>query len=100
MSNRIAYLLFGDQSLDTHAFFADFCRQSPGLLSRHFLNLANIALQKEIDQLPASLRSTIPTFSTIQQLNQRYFEGSKKHAGIDSALLVASQLAHYIEYGD
>lgn len=99
MADQMAYLLFGDQSLDTHGFLADFCRQgSPSILAKTFLHQAGAALREEIDRLPRLERQKIPIFRTLQQLNTRYHAQTIKYPGIDSALLCITQLAHYIEY--
>jgi hypothetical protein len=98
MADQMAFLLFGDQSLDTHDFLADFFRQgNPSVLSREFLKLAGDALRDEIDKLPRVERQKIPLFRSLQQLNQRYHAIKIKSPGIDSALLCIAQLAHYIE---
>jgi hypothetical protein len=99
MADQMAFLLFGDQSLDTHSFLADFCRQgNPSVLSKAFLYQAGEALREEIEQLPRLERKKIPVFRTLQQLNEKYHAQSIKYPGIDSALLCIAQLAHYIEY--
>lgn len=99
MADQMAFLLFGDQSLDTHGFLADFCRLGkPGVLSKAFLDQAGDALRVEIDLLPRLERQKIPIFKTLTQLNERYHRQSLKYPGIDSALLCVAQLAHYIEY--
>lgn len=99
MADKMSYLLFGDQSLDTHGFLAEFCRQgNPSILAKTFLEQAGQALREEIDGLGKLERSKLPTFLTLRQLNERYHAQSIKHPGIDSALLCITQLAHYIEY--
>ncbi|KAI1462723.1 polyketide synthase [Annulohypoxylon moriforme] len=106
MADQMAFLLFGDQSLDTHGFLADFYRRgNPSVLSKEFLRLASDALRDEIDRLPREERRKIPIFRTLQQLNERYHAQPIKFPGIDSALLCIAQLAHYIdrsekEHGD
>ncbi|KAL7623342.1 hypothetical protein AAE478_007023 [Parahypoxylon ruwenzoriense] len=98
MANQMSFLLFGDQSLDTHGFLADFYRRgNPSVLSREFLRLAGDALRDEVDQLPRGERQKIPPFRTLQHLNERYHAQSIKFPGIDSALLCIAQLAHYID---
>ncbi|KAI0017704.1 polyketide synthase [Xylariomycetidae sp. FL0641] len=98
MADQMAFLLFGDQSLDTHGFLADFFRQGkPSILSKEFLGQAGDALREEIDQLPRVERQKIPIFRTLQQLNERYHAQTVKFPGIDSALLCIAQLAHYID---
>lgn len=94
----MSFLLFGDQSLDTHSFLADFCRQGfPSTLSTAFLGRISTLLQDEIERLPVLERARIPPFTTIAELNNRYHAKDIRHSAIDSALLVATQLAHYIE---
>ncbi|KAH8879977.1 ketoacyl-synt-domain-containing protein [Thozetella sp. PMI_491] len=101
MADKLAFLLFGDQSLDTHGFLAEFFRQEKqGLLAKAFLEQAAHALKKEVDRLGALERSRLPTFRTLQQLNERYHAQSLKHPGIDGALLCISQLAHYIDHAE
>ena len=98
MADKLAFLLFGDQSLDTHGFLAEFYRQEQrGILAAAFLEQAGHALRKEVDALGKLERSRLPVFRTLQQLNERYFAQTIKHPGIDGALLCISQLAHYIE---
>ncbi|KAI0164431.1 polyketide synthase [Hypoxylon sp. FL1284] len=98
MEVQMAFLLFGDQSLDTHPFLAAFYRRAnPGVLAKEFLTLAGDALRAEIDKLPRRERQKIPIFRTLQQLNERYHAQKIKFPGIDSALLCITQLAHYID---
>ena len=98
MADKMAFLLFGDQSLDTHGFLAEFCRQgNPSILAKVFIERAGQALRDEIESLRKLERAKIPVFRTLQQLNERYHGQSIKHPGIDSALLCIAQLAHYIE---
>jgi hypothetical protein len=99
MHDRLAFLLFGDQSLDTHGFLADFMRRGDqGILAKTFLEQSARALLKEIEGLPALDRARLPIFRSLSQLNERYHSQAIKHPGIDGALLCVSQLAHYIEY--
>lgn len=98
MADRMAFLLFGDQSLDTHGFLAEFFRRGDAsVLAKTFLDEAGEALRVEIEQLGALQRSKLPVFMSLPQLNEKYFHQSIKHPGVDSALLCISQLAHYIE---
>jgi hypothetical protein len=98
MADKMAFLLFGDQSLDTHGFLADFCRQgNPSILAKVFMERAGQVLREEVDGLGALERAKVPNFRTLQQLNEKYHAQSIKHPGIDSALLCIAQLAHYIE---
>lgn len=98
MADKLAFLLFGDQSTDTHGFLAEFFRQpSRGLLANAFLEQVGRALRKEIEALPRLERAKIPKFLSLQNLNERYHAQSLKHPGLDGALLCVSQLAHYIE---
>lgn len=99
MADKLAFLLFGDQSLDTHGFLADFMRRGDqGLLSKAFLEQSAKALRKEVEALSPLDRARLPIFHSLPQLNERYHSQVLKHPGIDGALLCVSQLAHYIEY--
>ncbi|KAI8953477.1 polyketide synthase [Xylaria longipes] len=99
MADQISFLLFGDQSSDTHGFLADFLkRRNPSVLSREFLRLTEDALKNEIEDLPRVERQKITTFRTLPQLNEGYHGQKIKFPGIDSALLCISQLAHYINH--
>lgn len=99
MTDKLAFLLFGDQSSDTHGFLAEFFRQSErGILANAFLEQVGCALRKEIEALSRVERSRLPKFLSLQHLNERYHSQGFKHPGIDGALLCISQLAHYIEY--
>ncbi|KFZ18301.1 hypothetical protein V501_01293 [Pseudogymnoascus sp. VKM F-4519 (FW-2642)] len=98
MAEKISFLLFGEQSLDTQGFLADFCRNgNPSILSHAFLNRVASTLQNETERLPSLERRHIPSFTTIQELSQRYHTRDVTHPAIDSALLVTTQLAHYID---
>lgn len=98
MSDKMSFLLFGDQSSDTYSFLSDFCRRgNPSLLSHSFLKQVSVALKAEIGGLSVLSRQRIPNFSNIEQLNRRYFESGHKYTAVDSALLCITQLAHYIE---
>lgn len=99
MNDWLAFLLFGDQSLDTHGFLADFIRRDDhGILTKAFLEQIGRALWKEVEGLPALDRRRLPIFRTLSQLNETYHAQVTKHPGVDGALLCVSQLAHYIEY--
>ncbi|KAI1133382.1 polyketide synthase [Nemania abortiva] len=101
MADQLSFLLFGDQSLDTHGFLADFLRRgNPSILSREFLALAGDALKDEIENLPRIERWKMPTFRTLPQLNEGYHGQKIKFPGIDSALLCIAQLAHYIDHSE
>ncbi|KAK4230211.1 PaPKS1 melanin biosynthesis polyketide synthase encoded by the PaPKS1 protein [Podospora fimiseda] len=101
MADNLAFLLFGDQSLDTHGFLAEFFRQEKqGILAKAFLEQAGQALRKEIEQLNRVERSRLPLFLNLRQLNERYYAQKLKHPGVDGALLCISQLAHYIDHAE
>lgn len=100
MSDKMAFLLFGDQSVDTYAFLADFCggaKRRPSLLARSFLEQVGNALKKEVDQLSSIEQQMVPRFCDIQELNDNYHNHGNKNSAMDSALLCITQLAHYIE---
>ncbi|OAA61847.1 polyketide synthase [Niveomyces insectorum RCEF 264] len=101
MADRLAFLLFGDQSLDTYAFLAGLYRTgNQGILAKAFLHQAGEALRIEVEQLGRLERAKLPVFKTLQQLNERYHAQGTKHPGIDGALLCVTQLAHYIDHAE
>ncbi|CAJ2502602.1 Uu.00g099960.m01.CDS01 [Anthostomella pinea] len=101
MVEQMAFLLFGDQSLDTHGFLANFFRQgNPSVLSKEFLKNAGDALKDEINQLPRVERDKIPIFRTLPQLNESYHHQITKCPGVDSALLCIAQIAHYLDWSE
>ena len=98
MSDNMAYYVFGDQSLETQSFLEDLCRRpEQGMLAKSFLDKAATALRQEVDRLSVVDRAQVPTFTTIQELNERYRGLQKKNNAIENALACISQLAHYIE---
>jgi hypothetical protein len=100
-TERPAFLLFGDQSLDSHGFLAQFFRQKKqGELAKVFVRQACHAVKELVERLPAVERSRLPEFMDLRQLNERYHNSPLKHAGIDAALLTIAQLAHYLECVD
>ncbi|KAL2023150.1 hypothetical protein VTK56DRAFT_3756 [Thermocarpiscus australiensis] len=95
----LIFILFGDQSLDSHGFLAAFFRRAKvGILSKALLDQVAHALRKEIERLPKVEREKIPVFRTLQQLNERYHAQKLKHPGLDGALLCITQLVHYIDH--
>jgi hypothetical protein len=99
MADRLSFLFFGDQSLDTYAFLSGFYREgNQGILATAFLNQVSEALWREIEGLGRLERAKLPLFKTLPQLNERYHAQALKHPGLDGALLCITQLAHYIEY--
>lgn len=98
MADRMAFLLFGDQSLSVYDSLADFYRRKhSGTLCNSFLARTATLLQEEVDRLSNVERLRIPTFSTIQELNDRYNSQSRKNSALDSALVCITQLLLYIE---
>jgi hypothetical protein len=96
--DRPAFLLFGDQSLNSHAFLAEIFRQDrQGELAKAFLRQAGHAVKTLIERLPVLERKRLPEFRTLQQLNERYRDWKYPHSGVDAALLSISQLVHYLE---
>ncbi|KAE8447936.1 hypothetical protein EG329_010008 [Mollisiaceae sp. DMI_Dod_QoI] len=98
MADKMAFLLFGDQTLDIHGFLADFFKSgNPSILTQSFLDKVGSALRAEVDQLSTLERRRIPHFSSVKDLNDKYHARDIKNAAVDSALLCITQLAHYID---
>lgn len=98
MSDKMAFLLFGDQSLGVQEFFADFYLSgNPSVLALSFLDQVAAALREEVDRLSSIERQRVPYFSSIKDLNENYQARKIKNSAVDSALLCITQLTHYIE---
>lgn len=98
MADQMALLLFGDQSLIIHDCLVDFFTgPNRGILCQSFLERTVSALQDELGRLSNVDRRRIPTFTSIQELNERYHAGTAKNAGLESALLCITQLALYLQ---
>ncbi|KAH8811065.1 hypothetical protein F5884DRAFT_670201 [Xylogone sp. PMI_703] len=93
-------LVFGDYAYDVHASLKQSCRSNDrgGSMVQRFLDRVCAAIQYEISRLPASQRHSIPSFTSIQELNEQYSLQQFKSVAIDSALLVVAQLIQYINY--
>ena len=93
-------LLFGDGALLSPAHIQTQLVQSRGdPYLCLFIQRANEALKQEVALLSPLERRSIPPFITIDELSER-LTSSKPHAGVQNALLVISQIIHYIEYAD
>lgn len=98
MSDKMAFLIFGEQSSGTHEFLADFLRHgNPSTLTISFLEQVGAALRVEVDQMSSVEREKIPPFSNIKDLSEGYQLRKLKHSAVDAVLLFVAQLAHYIE---
>ncbi|RFU35771.1 hypothetical protein B7463_g566, partial [Scytalidium lignicola] len=92
-------LVFGDHASDVHESLKQSCRYNEcGLLGQKFLDKVCTTIQHEISRLPASQRNSIPSFTSIQDLNEHYYLQQKRIIAIDSALLCVAQLVQYINY--
>ncbi|KAH8799437.1 hypothetical protein F5884DRAFT_825301 [Xylogone sp. PMI_703] len=101
MLDNIWFLYFGDYSQDTYEFLAEFYRRGNlSVLTRSFLHQVESVLKIEVNQLSAIQHQTILPFSTINDLNEKYYVTDSRNSAIDNALLCIAQLAHYIEHTD
>ncbi|KAH8804534.1 hypothetical protein F5884DRAFT_679320 [Xylogone sp. PMI_703] len=99
MAGNVEFLYFGDYSQDIYEFLTDLCcRGNLGLLAGSFLDQVASALKIEVNQVSTTQRQSIPLFSTIKELNEKYYMADVKNSAIDNALLCITQLAHYIDY--
>ncbi|OWP00295.1 BcPKS12, polyketide synthase [Marssonina coronariae] len=98
MAEKMAFLLFGDQSLGVYEFLADFYQHgNPSVLALSFLDQVAAALREEVDRMSTVERHRVPYFSSIKDLNENYQAKKIKNSAVDSALLCITQLAHYID---
>ena len=89
--------LFGNQALVSRAQIQQQLVEGRG---NPFLGLllqrCSDALRHEVSQLSPSERNAIPSFNTIDELNDRA-GNSDVHEGVQNALLCISQLAQYVQ---
>ncbi|KKA30712.1 hypothetical protein TD95_004441 [Thielaviopsis punctulata] len=96
--SKLVFNFFGDQSVDTYACLADFCRLgNPGIVAKAFIERAGAVLREEIEALPQLQRENIPKFRSLYHLNEEYNTQKRRHSGLDSALLFIIQIAQYID---
>ncbi|PBP24177.1 polyketide synthase 1 [Diplocarpon rosae] len=98
MAEKMAFLLFGDQSLGVYEFLADFYQHgNPSVLALSFLDQVAAALREEVDRMSTIERQRVPYFSSIKDLNENYEVKKIKNSAVDSVLLCITQLANYID---
>jgi hypothetical protein len=98
MTERMAFLLFGDQSISAYDTLVDFFRRgNSGVLSTAFLDGAVSSLKAEVDQLSSVDHQQFPIFSSIRELNESYHAQPQRTAALDCALTCITQLLLYIE---
>ena len=98
MDDQMAFLLFGDQSLNVHECLADFfAAANHGILCKSFLEQTASAVRQEIDRCSEVDRRRMPAFTSIQELNECYRITAQRIAALDSALLCVAQLALYFK---
>ena len=90
-------LLFGDQTLvDSLHIHKQILHSRENPFIGLFFEQCCDALRHEASRLTPQEKKNIPDFTSLAELNERTnFSGA--HEGIRTALLCASQLAHYIE---
>ncbi|KAL9111506.1 MAG: hypothetical protein Q9227_003993 [Pyrenula ochraceoflavens] len=89
--------IFGDQTADCRTFLSKVFPRKGDILLHSFLERASVALREEISCHP-STKSNIPSFGTVQELADRYYQGNAPNAAIESALVCLAQLAHFIGF--
>lgn len=89
-------VLFGDQTVDPKQFLTRVLRRKGCPLLSSFLEQVHVALQDEISALPAAARKSLPSFSNIAELVERYHSGEKPNVAIESTLICLAQLTHFI----
>lgn len=97
MASRMRLFLFGEDVSNIRSRVQDQVIESRtdpflGL----FFERTSKALRSEIARLPPPQRSSIPSFTTIGELNEKS-SSNIPHSGVQNALLCASQVAYYIK---
>lgn len=91
--------VFGDQTADPRERLREqLLAGRTNLLLGYFIHRVDSALKHEISQLPWPERSSLPNYSSIEQLSKSSSTEQIVHPGLLGALLCVSQLAQYFEY--
>ncbi|KAL3418618.1 Conidial yellow pigment biosynthesis polyketide synthase 2 [Phlyctema vagabunda] len=91
-------LLFGDQTGDCQVFLKKALRRKGYPLLSSFLEQAHVALQDEVESLPASTRRQLPPFSNVSEFVERYYDATKPSLATESAITCLAQLTHFIGF--
>jgi hypothetical protein len=91
-------VLFGDQTVDPKQFLLKVLRRKGYPLLSSFLEQVQVALQEEIASLSSRSRKSLPPFSNIAELVERYYEVDQPDVGIESTLTCLAQFSHFIGY--
>lgn len=90
--------ILGDQSSDCQAFLQKIFFQKENILLTSFLDDVCVVLHEEFSrQAFPQYGSSYPSFSTIQELVERYYEERRPNSAIESAIVCLSQLTNFIE---
>ena len=89
--------VFGDQTADCRAFFAKVFTRKDDVLLQSFLERAGFALRIENKNRTHPSKS-IPSFATIQELVDRYYQQEAKDSAVETALFCIAQFSHFIGY--
>ena len=96
---QMELLIFDDQVVDPYNFLRDvLARGKSNPLLTSFITKVGAALREDISHLSEPDRKSIPNFSTVLELAERYHGSCNVNTALDSALLCITQLAHYIGY--
>ena len=89
--------VFGDQTADCRAFFTKVFTRKDNVLLQAFLERVGEAVRVE-NKYRTHPSKAVPTFTTVQELVDRYYRGDLKDPAIESALVCISQFCHFIGY--
>jgi hypothetical protein len=89
-------LLFGDQTTDYLPTLQKLLKLKRSPYLAEFLDAAATLIRNELVILPKQREINVVVFSTIEELVDRYDNGSDKNAVFDSTLACLSQLVHFI----
>lgn len=95
MSNVV---LFGDQTAEQYPLLHRIVLRKDNAPLANFVERTALAIREETRTLPRSQREAIPDFLTLNNLIEAYYQKGVKVPMIESALLTATQIGHYIGY--
>ncbi len=95
----MSFHVFGNWLVEKSGFTVDYVGTSvAGTLVEAYSRQATLALKEEFHRVGRQDRAILPQFTDFRDLSVQHDHSAQKHAGIENALVCATQLCKYIRY--
>lgn len=96
----MSFHVFGNWLVEKSDFTADHIGTShSGTLVESYSRKVTLALKDEFHRAGRLYQFILPEFTDLRHLSVQHKQSAQKHAGIENALVCATQLCKYIRYG-